>query len=102
MLVMLLALVFRGGAFEFRFHHPGLRRFGDRAFCLGSGVATFAQGVEHVHPGLHGGWSALRRNLIRLDNPVRIADWGRTYVWLLFAWRAWFILKTEEHYRTGR
>ena len=45
MLIMLLALVFRGVAFEFRFRHPGLRRFWDRAFCFGSGVATFAQGV---------------------------------------------------------
>jgi cytochrome d ubiquinol oxidase subunit II len=44
-LIMLLALVFRGVAFEFRFKHPALRRFWDRAFCMGSMVATFAQGV---------------------------------------------------------
>jgi cytochrome bd ubiquinol oxidase subunit II len=44
-LVMLLALVFRGVAFEFRFKHPGLRRFWERAFCGGSFVATFAQGL---------------------------------------------------------
>jgi cytochrome d ubiquinol oxidase subunit II len=44
-LIMLLALVFRGVAFEFRFKHPGLRRFWDRAFCGGSALATFAQGV---------------------------------------------------------
>lgn len=44
-LIMLLALVFRGVAFEFRFKHKGLRRFWDNAFCVGSGVATFAQGV---------------------------------------------------------
>jgi cytochrome d ubiquinol oxidase subunit II len=44
-LIMLLALVFRGVAFEFRFKHPALRRFWDRAFCGGSAVATFAQGV---------------------------------------------------------
>jgi cytochrome bd ubiquinol oxidase subunit II len=44
-LIMLLALVFRGVAFEFRFKHAGLRRFWDRAFCGGSIVATFAQGV---------------------------------------------------------
>jgi cytochrome bd ubiquinol oxidase subunit II len=44
-LIMLLALVFRGVAFEFRFKHPGLRRFWDRAFCGGSMVATFAQGL---------------------------------------------------------
>ena len=44
-LIMLLALVFRGVAFEFRFRHPALRRFWDGAFCGGSLVATFAQGV---------------------------------------------------------
>jgi cytochrome d ubiquinol oxidase subunit II len=44
-LIMLLALVFRGVAFEFRFKRPALRRFWDRAFCGGSAVATFAQGV---------------------------------------------------------
>jgi cytochrome d ubiquinol oxidase subunit II len=44
-LVMLLALVFRGVAFEFRFKHQGVRRFWDRAFMVGSIVATYAQGV---------------------------------------------------------
>jgi cytochrome d ubiquinol oxidase subunit II len=44
-LIMLLALVFRGVAFEFRFRHAELRRFWDRAFAVGSAVATFAQGV---------------------------------------------------------
>ncbi len=44
-LIMLSALVFRGLAFEFRFKGPALRRFWDRAFCGGSAVATFAQGV---------------------------------------------------------
>jgi cytochrome d ubiquinol oxidase subunit II len=42
---MLLALVFRGVAFEFRFKNPALRRFWDRAFFAGSAVATFAQGT---------------------------------------------------------
>jgi cytochrome d ubiquinol oxidase subunit II len=44
-LVMLLALIFRGVAFEFRFRdaeHPG---FWDYSFCYGSLVATFAQGM---------------------------------------------------------
>ena len=44
-LVMLLALVFRGVAFEFRFRDAEHRTFWDHAFCYGSGVATFAQGV---------------------------------------------------------
>jgi cytochrome d ubiquinol oxidase subunit II len=44
-LVMLLALVFRGVAFEFRFRDSERKTFWDHAFCYGSAVATFAQGV---------------------------------------------------------
>ena len=44
-LLMLLALVFRGVAFEFRFKRPAFRRFWNGAFCGGSLVATFAQGI---------------------------------------------------------
>ena len=44
-LVMLLALVFRGVAFEFRFRDEENKTFWDHAFCYGSGMATFAQGL---------------------------------------------------------
>jgi len=44
-LIMLLALVFRGVAFEFRFRDAENKTFWDHAFCYGSAVATFAQGV---------------------------------------------------------
>lgn len=44
-LLMLLALVFRGVAFEFRFRQPWLSRFWSRGFCVGSGLAAFAQGA---------------------------------------------------------
>src|SRR5262252_4972555 len=44
-LVMLLALVFRGVAFEFRYKDAQHRTFWDYAFCYGSAVAVFAQGV---------------------------------------------------------
>jgi cytochrome bd ubiquinol oxidase subunit II len=44
-LVMLLALVFRGVAFEFRYRDRPHRTFWDHAFCYGSAVATFAQGI---------------------------------------------------------
>src|SRR5207253_6760447 len=43
-LFMLVGLVFRGVAFEFR-HMSRHRRMWDRSFHLGSVVATFAQGV---------------------------------------------------------
>ena len=44
-LVMLLALVFRGVAFEFRFRDAEHRTFWNHPFCYGSGIATFAQGL---------------------------------------------------------
>jgi cytochrome bd ubiquinol oxidase subunit II len=44
-LVMLLALIFRGVAFEFRFRDAENKTFWDHAFSLGSAIATFAQGV---------------------------------------------------------
>jgi cytochrome d ubiquinol oxidase subunit II len=42
---MLLGLVFRGVAFEFRWRDPAHRAFWDIAFCGGSLVATLAQGI---------------------------------------------------------
>lgn len=44
-IAMLLALVFRGVAFEARWRDPAHRRGWDIAFTLGSTVAAFAQGV---------------------------------------------------------
>jgi cytochrome d ubiquinol oxidase subunit II len=44
-LVMLLALIFRGVAFEFRYRDVEHRTFWDHAFCYGSAIATFAQGI---------------------------------------------------------
>jgi cytochrome bd ubiquinol oxidase subunit II len=43
--IMLLALAFRGVAFEFRFRDTERRTFWDHAFTNGSLVATFAQGI---------------------------------------------------------
>ena len=45
MIAMLLGLVFRGVAFEFRWRDPAHRRVWDAAFALGSTTAAFAQGV---------------------------------------------------------
>jgi cytochrome d ubiquinol oxidase subunit II len=44
-LVMLLALVFRGVAFEFQFRDAEHRHAWDYAFSMGSAMATFAQGI---------------------------------------------------------
>jgi cytochrome d ubiquinol oxidase subunit II len=44
-LIMLLSLIFRGVAFEFRFRDQPHRGFWDHGFAFGSLLATFAQGV---------------------------------------------------------
>ena len=46
---MLLALAFRGVAFEFRFRDAAHVTFWDHAFCFGSVIATFAQGIVWGH-----------------------------------------------------
>jgi cytochrome d ubiquinol oxidase subunit II len=43
--VMLFALIFRGVAFEYRFRARRFRYLWDWAFCLGSGLAGFCQGI---------------------------------------------------------
>lgn len=45
LLLMLISLVFRGVAFEFRFKARRSRHWWNKAFFLGSLLATFAQGV---------------------------------------------------------
>ena len=45
LIAMLLGLVFRGVAFEYRWRDDRHRRFWDAGFCAGSLTATFAQGI---------------------------------------------------------
>jgi len=54
-LLMLMALGFRGIAFEFRFQTMRWRRLWDLSFCLGSAAAVFCQGL--IVGGLIGGVS---------------------------------------------
>lgn len=98
-LVMLLALVFRGVAFEFRFKHAGLKRFWDRAFCGGSAVATFAQGV--VLGAFIQGFRVEGREFAGTS-----FDWITPFalltgVALMFGYAllgaGWLVLKTEGH-----
>ena len=51
---MLLALVFRGVAFEFRFRQPEIAWFWSHGVCAGSAIAAFAQGA--VLGGIHEGF----------------------------------------------
>jgi cytochrome d ubiquinol oxidase subunit II len=65
MIAMLLGLVFRGVAFEFRWRDPGHRAYWDAAFTLGSVVAALTQGIilgailqgiRVANGGYAGGW----------------------------------------------
>jgi cytochrome bd ubiquinol oxidase subunit II len=96
-LIMLLALVFRGVAFEFRFKHIGLQRIWDRAFAVGSGLATFAQGV--VLGTFIQGFKVDGRHFAGTS-----FDWARPFVLLTglalmagygLLGASWLILKTE-------
>ena len=96
-LMMLLALVFRGVAFEFRFKHEGMRRLWDGAFFAGSTVATFAQGI--VLGTFIQGFTVDGRHFAGTS-----FDWLRPFplavgVALMFGYgllgAGWLILKTE-------
>ena len=96
-LVMLLALVFRGVAFEFRFRDAQHKTFWDHAFSYGSGIATFAQGV--VLGSFIQGYQVTGRtfsgNSFAFLTPFSIL----TGIALLFGYgllgAGWLILKTE-------
>ena len=66
MIAMLLGLVFRGVAFEFRWRDPAHRGYWDAAFTVGSLVAAAAQGIT-LGAVLQGisvampSWNAMRR-----------------------------------------
>jgi cytochrome d ubiquinol oxidase subunit II len=102
-LVMLLALVFRGVSFEFRLRDAENKTFWDRAFCYGSAIATFAQGVVlgafvqgfEVHDGQFAGTS------FAFLTPFSVL----TGVALMFGYgllgAGWLILKTEGNIKAA-
>ncbi|MCC8936176.1 cytochrome d ubiquinol oxidase subunit II [Bradyrhizobium sp. Arg68] len=97
MIAMLLGLVFRGVAFEFRWRDPGHRPLWDIAFWLGSLIAAFAQGVTlgAILQGIHvvddayaGGW---------LDwlSPFSILTGVAVVIGYALLGATWLIWKTE-------
>jgi cytochrome d ubiquinol oxidase subunit II len=97
-LVMLLGLIFRGVAFEFRYKDAPHMTFWDHAFCYGSAIATFAQGM--VLGAFVQGFQTQGREFSGSSfdflTPFSIA----TGVALLFGYgllgAGWLVLKTED------
>ena len=96
-IAMLLGLVFRGVAFEFRWRDPRHRFVWDGAFCAGSVVAALAQGitlgallqgVKVADGGYAGGW---------LDwlSPFSLLTGGAVVVGYALLGATWLVWKTE-------
>ncbi len=96
-LAMLLGLVFRGVAFEFRFKQPRIRRFWAGGFCVGSAVAAFSQGA--VLGAIIQGFQVDGRNFAGGSFDWLTPFSVLTGVALMFGYSllgaGWLILKTE-------
>ena len=96
-LIMLIALIFRGVAFEFRFRQAEHLSFWDYGFCYGSAVATFAQGV--VLGAFIQGFEVEGRNFAGSSLDCFTPFSLFTGVALLFGYgllgAGWLVLKTE-------
>jgi cytochrome d ubiquinol oxidase subunit II len=102
LIAMLLGLVFRGVAFEFRWRDSGHRRLWDAGFCAGSLGATFAQGVTlgaliqgiDVNGRAYGGgwWDWL--------TPFSLLTGASLVVGYSLLGAAWLVWKTEGRLNT--
>ena len=104
-IVMLLALVFRGVAFEFRTVSRTSKTYWNVAFTIGSTVAAFAQGVilGGLDSGHRGRVRRLCRRPVRLGDAVRACFAGSALVAgyaLLGA--TWLVMKTDGAGRRAR
>ena len=75
-LLLLLALIFRGVAFEFRYRTTRMRPLWDRGFSLGSTVVAFVQGAAigamiHEIPVVDGQFAGGPRLAVPVRAPVR-------------------------------
>ena len=100
-LLMLIGLIFRGVAFEFRYRSEKMRGFWDVGFCLGSVVVAFVQGAAV---------GALMRGIPVENNQFAggAFDWLHPFpvltgIGLVFGYMllgaGWLILKTEGDLR---
>ncbi len=97
MILMLLALVFRGVSFEFRFRDSEHRTFWDHAFCWGSALGAFAQGV--VLGAFIQGFEVEGRHFVGRSFDAFTPFSLLTGVALMFGYAllgaGWLVLKTE-------
>ena len=97
LMAMLLGLVFRGVAFEFRWRDPGHRKWWDAGFCLGSLIATFAQGITlgALLPGITVEGRAYGGGWWEWLSPFSLLTGASLVVGYALLGSAWLIWKTE-------
>lgn len=96
LIIMLIALVFRGAAFEFRFQTQRRRRW-DLAFSFGSTLAAFCQGIVlgtyvqgfHLEAGLYQGTAFSWVSAFSLMTGVAVV-----FAYALLG-ACWLVIKTE-------
>jgi len=102
-IAMLLGLVFRGVAFEYRWRDPGHRRYWDAAFTGGSLIAAMAQGmtlgallqgIEVVDRAYAGSWFDWLTPYTLLTGLGTVAG----YALLGAAWLVWKLDGESQHH----
>ncbi len=98
LITMLLALVFRGVAFEFRWVAKPHHRKWDIAFAAGSTVAALCQGLMlgGLIEGLSRGESAVRRWAFRLVHLLQRDVRARVFVGYALIGACWIVMKTTH------
>jgi cytochrome bd ubiquinol oxidase subunit II len=97
MIAMLLGLVFRGVAFEFRWRDPKHRVYWDAAFTLGSLTATIAQGITlgAVLQGIRVADNAYAGGWLDWLSPFSLLTGASLVLGYALLGASWLIWKTE-------
>ena len=97
MIAMLLGLVFRGVAFEFRWRDVRHRRYWDVAFTLGSTVAALAQGIAlgAILQGVHVANDAYAGGWLDWLSPFTLLTGVSVVIGYALLGASWLVWKTE-------
>jgi len=97
MIAMLLGLVFRGVAFEFRWRDPGHRPLWDIAFTLGSVIAALAQGITlgAILQGIHVEADAYAGGWLDWLSPFSLLTGVSVVIGYALLGATWLVWKTE-------
>ncbi len=97
MIAMLLGLVFRGVAFEFRWRDPRHRPLWDVAFTLGSVVAALSQGITlgAILQGIHVAGDAYAGGWLDWLSPFSLLTGVALVIGYALLGATWLVWKTE-------